>query len=297
MSKQPRTGKSATKRGSQRAGPQDSCRKFIGSLRSQKSLKRQYDLEDQIVKFEKLIAFEQGKLKDAEVNRLRQAKQVAGGQGLYMRALEDSIAELEQRKQKISAFRETVAGFRAEIEALQPSAAQKAERARKQAELTRLADERMEAVSSIDAAIHVLRQRLSIHAKLTEGMVKLAGEIDFSGGNFDSARFDALASALPVAMQGESGRWLIAFVGEEADRHPYKVRGESIVILAETLVAANIFRQGETGLVTEKQRAELDKEPPHALSTVEYEALHYAAKKPGEEIDTRNFPGNGILFP
>ena len=264
------------------------------SLRSQRSLKRQYELEDEIGKFQKLIGFEEKMIAAAEVNRTRQAKMVIGGQPIYQRNLTDSIAEIEQRKQKISAFQETIAALQSEIKGLQPTAAQAADRAHKQAELARLADERMEAVASIDAAIHVLRQRLNIYGKLTEAMVKLAGEIDFSGQNFDSTRFDTLAAGLPVAMQRESTRWLESFLGEEADRRACEIVRE-FQSFPETLAAAHYYRRGEKPLLTEKERVEMQKREPHGLSTIELEALGYSPRTRELQVDTRNFPGNGIL--
>ncbi len=264
------------------------------SLRSQRSLKRQYELEDEIGKFQKLIGFEEKMIAAAEVNRTRQAKMVIGGQPIYQRNLTDSIAEIEQRKQKISAFQETIAALQSEIKGLQPTATQAADRAHKQAELARLADERMEAVASIDAAIHVLRQRLNIYGKLTEAMVKLAGEIDFSGQNFDSTRFDTLAAGLPVAMQRESTRWRESFLGEEADRRACEIVRE-FQSFPETLAAAHYYRRGEKALLTEKERVEMQKQEPHGLSTIEFEALGYSPRTREPQADTRNFPGNGIL--
>lgn len=293
-------GRESRRRGASpkaKESPQGSSPKIIWSLRSQKSLKRQYELEGQIGKFEGLIAFEQGRLKDAEANRLRQAKMVADDQYVFMRNLEDTFADIDQRKKKISTYQELIAGRRAEIEASKPSPSQAAERARKQAELARLATERVTKDAWIDAMIEKLRAALASREELTAAMVTLATEIDFSGENFDSARFDALEAALPAAMQLESKRWLTWFFGEEADRCPYELRRGSIVTFAETLAAANIFRQGETPLLTEKQRAELDYVPPRPLTTVEFEALHYAPKKPGDEIDARSFPGNDMIFP
>lgn len=251
------------------------------SLRSQRSIERQFKLEDDIGKFQKLVGYEERRLADAEVNRTRQAKQVVNGQGAYQRNLEESIAEISQRKEKIKAFQEMIAGLQKEIQALQPSCSQAAERARKQVELARLAEERIGAAASIDAAIRVLRQRLSIHGELTEAMVKLAGEIDFSGQDFDSARFYELAASLPTAMQPESKRWLEWFLGIEKDRRECEIPRE-FQSFPETLAAAHYYRCGEKPLLTEKERKKAEHQDPRALTSVEFEALHYREKKPEE---------------
>jgi hypothetical protein len=266
------------------------------SLRSQKSLKSQHEIEEKIGKFENLIAGEEKSIKAAEINRTRQANLVAGGQYVYQVALSKSIEEIAERKGRIAAYREVASDLRAEMKALVPSPAQAAERAAKQAELAKLAKERIEAVESIDAAIRVLGQRLNVHAKLTAAMVKLAREIDFTGEDFDSPRFDNLALSLPTAMQAESRRWLEWFLGTEKDWRACEIRRE-VESFPETLAAAHYYRRGEKPLLTEKQRAVVEKENPRGLSTVEAERLYYSPQTPEAQIDTRNFPGNGILGP
>lgn len=251
------------------------------SGRSQRSIKRQFELEDQIGKFEKLIANEERGLANAEINRTRQAKMVIGGQGVYQHNLEESIAEIEQRKQKIKVYQEIIAGLQKEIQALQPSRSQASERARKQAKLALLAEERIGAVGSIDAAICVLKQRLDIHNKLTDAMVSLASEIDFSGQDFDLARFDNLAVSLPTAMQPESKRWLEWFLGMEKDRRECEIRRDP-ELFPETLAAAHCYRCGEKPLLTETERRKTEKPEPHVLTTNEFEAQCYNPKKPEE---------------
>ena len=273
-------GKKTQATGSRQRGEKPAL-EFIGSLRSQRSIKRQFDLENEIGRFQKLIGFEEQRLVEAKANRMRQARQVAGGQPVYQRNLEDSIAEIELRNQKIKVYQETIADLQKEIDGLQPSHSQAAERAGKQAELARLAEERVGVAESIDAEICVLRGRLSLHAKLTGTMVNLAAEIDFSGQDFDSARFDNLAVSLPSAMQAESWRWLEWFLGMEKDRRECEIPRE-IQSLPETLAAAHYYRRGEKPLLTEKERAEAERQDPHFLTPTEFEALHYGQKKPEE---------------
>jgi hypothetical protein len=263
------------------------------SLRSQRSLKRQYKLEDEIGKFENLIGYEERNLKAAEENRLRQAKLVAGGQPIYTRNLEDSLEEISQRKQKILAYQETIAGFRLEIEGLQPTASQAAERARKQAQLSRIATKRMKGDARIDAATGQLKELLMGRARLTATMLKLASEIDFAGdGEFDSRRFDSLLMSLPGKMQPESARWLTWFWGEETDRRPSEVR-RTIQSFPETLASPHYYREGEEPLLTEKQRAEMYADRPGVLSPGEVDALVNPPKQP--EVDIREIMPYGLI--
>ncbi len=251
------------------------------SLRSQRSIKRQFELEDEIAKFQKLIIYEEGRLAEAQVNRTRQAQLVVNGQLIYQRNLEDSILEIEQRKQKIKAYQEVTTCLQKEVEGLQPTRSQAGERAGKQAELARLAEERIEAVVSVDAAIYALRERLNIYAEVTRAMMKLAGEIDFNGEDFDSTRFGRLAVSLPMTMQAESRRWLEWFLGMEKDRHECKILHE-FQSFPETLAAAHYYRRGEKPLLTENERKEAQAQEPRLLTPMEFEALHYGPKKPDD---------------
>ena len=112
-------------------------------------------------------------------------------------------------------------------------------------------------------------------------MVNLAGEIDFSGSNFDSARFDKLAVSLPTAMQPESWRWCQWFLGTENDRRECEIRRE-FESFPETLAAAHYYRCGEKPLLTEKERKEAEHEDSRPLSLEEFAALHYGPKQPEE---------------
>ena len=130
------------------------------SPRSQRSIEKQFKLENDIGKFQKLIGFEERKLAEAEVNRTRQTRMVVDGQPIYQRNLEESIAEIEQRKQKIKAFQETIAVLQKEIDRLQPSRSQASERAHMQEEMARLATDRAKEDGQIDAAIKQLQELL-----------------------------------------------------------------------------------------------------------------------------------------
>jgi hypothetical protein len=263
------------------------------SPRSQRSVKREYELEKEIGKFQALIQFEVNRLQVAETNRLRQAKLVSGGQHFYMAALEDSLKEITERKGKIASFEETISGLRREIEALQPTAPQAAERRRKQSELAALTESRKRGDELIDLAIEQLRGLLIDRVKLTQKMLQLASEIDFTGdGDFDSARFNRLLSSLPSAMRRDSAQWVEWFLGREQGRSACEIREETQTF-PETLAAAHFYRCGERPLLTEKQQAVLNTEKPHVLTSWEIEQQ---VMKPKEtEPDSRYFPGSGIL--
>lgn len=252
------------------------------SPHSQRSIKRQCELEDEIAEFEKLVTYEERRLAEADQSRTRQARLVTTGQPIYTRNLNDSLAEIEQRKGKILTFKETIAGLRKEIESLQLSPSQAAERAGRQAELARLATSRMMDDAGIDAAIEKLLGLLAARAELTARMVKLAGEIDFSGNDFDTARFDALAAALPGAMQLESRRWVKWFLGSEEDGLPCRIR-RKFESFPETLAAAHYYRKDEEVLLTKAQREKVEAEDPRPLTTMDVEALYNSPKKPEPE--------------
>jgi hypothetical protein len=257
-------------------------------------LQRQIGLEERAEKIEANIGFEERQLQAAEQNRDRQARLVAEGQGVYQKALTDSLAEVQQREQKISAFKSLLIQVRSEIRALQPTPAQMRVRTRNQDRLAALAEQRVKLGASIDKQLCELRKVLEERAQLTSVMLNLASEIDFAvQGDFDSARFDVLAASLPDGTQQQSKQWLEWFLGKDGDRRPCEIR-ERIQIFPETLAAAHCYRSGETVLLAEEQCAEVERERPHPLTPSEFLAQ---CEGPKQMIgpEPKDMPGSGLV--
>jgi hypothetical protein len=290
----PRRAKAATEVAAGSA-PAQKARAESWSPRSQRSLHAQYDLEQRIEKFRNLIGFEERMLAKAEENRIRQARQVADGQRIYERNLEETLKEIEGRKAKVAAYRDVLAGLRKEVEALQPSHSEAADRLRKQRELAGLARSRVAQDCLIDSAVQHLLGLLAARAEVTGAMLTLAREIDFSiTGDFDSARFDRLAASLPDRVQAETKRWLDWFFGEEREKRPCEITRE-LEVFPETLAAANFYRKGERPLLTEQQRVQAEREEPRPLTPAETEELVKPKREPEPEYSVAQLPGGGLV--
>jgi predicted nucleic acid-binding Zn-ribbon protein len=266
------------------------------SARSQRSLKRQHELECEKRQYEKLKSGAERKLAEAETNRTRQAKQVAGGQGVFQAALRASFAEIDENKNLIAAYEEQISDLEAQIKSLQPSPAQSAERAAKQSELARLAQERVGLAGSVDSAIRSLRDGLESYRELTATMLSLAREIDFEvTGGFDLGRFESLLHSLPSGMESESRRWFQWFTGTD-ERSSCTIEHETDTF-PETLAAPNFFVRGEDALLNESERKTASYAPPRGMTPAEF--LEYGRQmggktEPHSSEPARNFVIRGL---
>lgn len=250
----------------------------IQEQRSQRVVKLEFDKLKESANLEKLIRAEETRLKAAEGNRDRQARLVCGGQFIFERNLQDSVNEIALRKAKLTSLENYVGEVRREIDGLRLTTAQARERAKKKAELGRLAGRRFDHDALIDAAIEQVRGLLDGRHKLTAQMIGLAKELDFSGDNFDGARFDDLLRLLPKTVQTESRSWLAYFLGQANDRRLFVITHE-LEIFPETLDSCMVFRRGERALLTEDQRKIAAYDPPAALGPVEMQRLMAAQGK------------------
>lgn len=256
------------------------------SPRSQRSLKQQFGLEDEIGKLGNLIGQEEKRVREGEVNRTRQLGLVTGGQYIYQRNLSATLLEVEDAKRKISAYQQRISVLESEIKGLQPSASQAAERRRKQTQLARLATLREQQDAAIDSAIEGLRELLEARGARTRAMLELANEIDFEvTDSFDSERFERLLASLPGPMRPDSERWRVWFLGREPDRRPVEIT-HAIQTFPETLVAAGYYRRGDQALLTKKQQDESCASEPRQLTPWEVEALIQPPTKPDPLIAT-----------
>lgn len=269
------------------------------SKRSQRSLKAEFDKEQEIKKFEGLVAFEERLL--AEANKKKAVYSHNASLQNYQAhiTLSECLREVVDRTAKIGCFKENIAGLQKEIAAMAPTPMEAAARLRTQKELARKAGERVEAVISIDAAIRTLRERLRIHAGLTREMLDLAGKIDLTVANdFDSARFERLTDSLPGALQPASAAWLQWFLGIEPDAAPCAIKAESQTF-PETLAVANFFKSGEVAQLNPKQKQQAEYEPPRALLPGEAEeAMRRNSHQTPLSVEAmQKIPGVGILGP
>ena len=264
------------------------------SPRSQRSYRRQHELEEKLANLRAMIVGEERKLATAKENRDRYGRMVVNPKHLYERQLDDSLREIADRKSKIQVYNGIFAEVQTEIESFEPMPTRVAERAHKQRELACLTRLRVTHDGRIDEAIVGLRKLLVARAELTASIVRLAAEIDFERTDFDGERFAALLAVLPTAMQPESARWRLSFLGAEPDRRPCEIR-RAIQIFPETLPAAHFYRRGEIASLTEAQRAEASAEERREFSAWELDqSVQSSTKEPS--IDARTMPGSGILY-
>lgn len=267
----------------------------IWSRRSQASLRKEYGLREERRKFEALISGEDRRIGELEKDRERQARLVASGQNIYHAALTATLGELCQRREKVKAYRDTLAQINKELAGLEPTPKEAAARAQRQAEIARLARQRVKDDGGIDNAIDHLRKLLKDRAETTRRMVVLAREVEFTGHDFDEARFDNLLRSLPAALRPESLRWLEWFTGANAGRSQVIIR-KATFELPETLACPGFFVEGDTALLTDSERAKAEYEPPRPMTPMEAERL-YSNPKPKDGIEPKFMPGSGILGP
>ena len=271
----------------------------IWSPRSQKSMLRQLELEAAQKKCRNQIAFGEKRIAQQKEVAERQTATVAEGSSHAIRqALNQTLADIEERGREVLAFRKREAKLQAEIRALALTPAQAAQRAKLQSALAAQVIERFAKDEAIDTLLAKLRKALQERAALTAKIVQTALTLDFAAiSDFDAARFAALLDSLPAELASHSHEWVNWFLGQEGKREPHTI-GSKAAILAETLASANVFRPGECAFLTQEEAVKLPSdEPPKPLpGPVEMETQAGNILSPTEhqpaEVDT--FPVTGF---
>ena len=257
---------------------------FIGSLRSQASIKVQWRLESDLKTAKAQVGLWERKLKEAQDGVLRQTAQVSAGQGRSHSILESYVQDVSKAEQMLTAFKTQVASLQAQIDALMPDAAKAAERAEQQNILAGRVLARLELDRKLDAALETVRGILERRKQMTSEMREAAIALEFDRtANLDDGRFDALLRSLPSDMARESQKFVTWFLGQEDERTPCTIQGGQAV-LPETLASHNAFCSGDSVKLTKAEEAEIKR------SIDARYALDYP-QPPREETEMRRLLG------
>ncbi|HMD85145.1 MAG TPA: hypothetical protein VKO18_10650 [Terriglobia bacterium] len=230
---------------------------FHGSLRSQASIKKEWQLKSLLKTCKAQIGLWERKLEPARQGITRNTLQISSGQGMAHSTLQRYVAEVEEAKRMIASFQEQAVALQKQIEALQPDAVKASERAEGQKALAIQVLARLEMDRKLDAALEAVWGILYSRAALTSNIHEGAMALEFhSALNLDDRRFDALLHALPQDMAHESEKWVTWFLGREDERRPCAIHGGEAV-LPETLFSHNAFQSGDCPNLTEAEDAEI----------------------------------------
>jgi hypothetical protein len=227
--------------------------KFIGSLRSQKSITEQWRLERSLKTAKGNISLWERNLATAQQGVTRNSAQISAGQGYAHSVLEGYIEKVANAKQMIAAFEDQAVSLQKEIDALLPDAEKAAERAERQRVLAGQARARLVLDRELDSSLEAVRAILFERAALTRKMRDGAVSLEFDRNvNLDDGRFDALLGMLPREMAAESAKHVQWLLGEEDGRRPCTVRSD-YVVFGETLRCNNAFRYDDCANLTKKE--------------------------------------------
>lgn len=230
---------------------------FIGSLRSQASIKVQWRLESDLKTAKAQAGLWERKLKEAQEGVTRQTAQVSAGQGRSHSILESYVQDVSKAEQMVAAFKSQLASLQAQIDALVPDAAKAAERADRQRSLRIRVLVRLELDRKLDAALETVRRILEERKAVTSNMHEAVVALDFDRDvKLDDERFEALQRTLPSDIARESQKWVAWFLGQEEGRMPCTICGGQAV-LPETLASHNAFRSGDRVKLTKGEEVEI----------------------------------------
>jgi hypothetical protein len=251
-------GKNRKEKSRQRAeAPQVSGPEFVGSLRSQRSIKEQWRLEFQLKTCKANIGLQEGNLAKAQAGVKRQTEQLSQGNGAAHSILESYIQDVAKAELTISSFKAQAVSFQSQLDALMPDAVKAAERAEGQNILVGQVLGRLELDRRLDAALETVLQILEYRKKMTSEMREDAVSLEFDCNvNLDDQRFDALLRTLPQGMAQESEKWVAWFLGREGGRTPCHL-SYCPVVLPETLASCNAFKPGDRPNLTKGEEAEI----------------------------------------
>jgi hypothetical protein len=263
---------------------------------SQRSRLKLFELEAEREKVRSVIGFAEKRIAEGKKRQQTQVKTVIGGTFAINAALSRTLADIEDREREIRAYQEHDAGLEAEISALEnPPAAQLAERTKRQHNLAQLVRKRLEVDVLVDGLVQALKPVLDGRAAITARILEAAAQLDFSPDvDFDAARFAALAQALPAELTITSEKWVGAFLGEDLDRKPYTI-GSVTAVLPETLASANVFRPGETAMLTAEQAAKLPSESTRKGLPTPQEMEESVRSVDGKPTEDDSFPVSGFI--
>jgi len=233
--------------------------KFIGSLRSQKSIREQWRLERSLKSARGNISLWERNLATAEAGVARNTAQISAGQGYAHTVLQDYIEKVSNAKQMIAAFEDQAVSLQREIDSLLPDAVKAAERAEAQNVLAGQVRARLALDRELDSLLEAVRAILFERAALTGKMRDVAVSLEFDRDvNLDDRSFDALLEMLPRGMGAESAKHVQWLLGEEDGRRPCTIRND-FVVLDETLRCNNAFRYDDCANLTREEELRIER--------------------------------------
>jgi hypothetical protein len=233
--------------------------KFHGSLRSQLSIKKEWQLKSALKSCKAQISLWESKLQKAREGVARNTRQISVGQGAAHGPLQSYVSDAAQAERMIASFKEQAANFQKEIEALQPDADKALERATAQRAVASLVLARLEIDRKLDNALEGIRKILESRAVSTATIRERIAALDFdSSVNLDEQRFQNLFGALPQGLARESEEWATWFLGREKGRSPYQIHYHDVT-LPETLYSHNAFQPGDCPNLTSAEIAEVER--------------------------------------
>jgi hypothetical protein len=240
------------------------------SERSKASLKKQYQLEQKIKKFESSIAAERQSLKKLEADRARQTNLVDGGKNVYRRNLADTLASIEDAKKLIACYEREIENVKAQVADLQPTPETALHRQAVQTVIAQLAGEVVQRTQELDGSIARVKRQLQSIIAVQQSMQALAKDIDLQvKDSFGEHDFQTLLYSMPSEMSPARERWLHWLLGIEP-RSELRI-GKETAEFHETLASAHFYRHGEIALLNEQDYKTATYEAPRLPSPLEVE--------------------------
>lgn len=233
------------------------------SVSSRKAEDKQSDLKGREARAETELARLRGNLEQAKSDERRYAEIQASGQFLHPANLETVSMVIVSLERQIKAVEGTIAGIKAEIVALQPSAAQAAEQ---QAKLTATAKQGRALVwkvAEVDRIISDARKALKECLGITHSMRKNleACDFDLAGDRLNEEQFKSLLASLPTDLESVSKQWLADFLGEpEPGMKPCRVTAE-VLFRRENLTHNGVCHAGDVIYLTREEAEDLMQGP------------------------------------
>jgi hypothetical protein len=233
------------------------------SVRSQRAELRLARLEEKVEQCKAFVSQSEktvGELKLRKDYQLEHTFEPGGGGGAL---LPHAFSSLRDEETRLATYRELLGKFTSEIEALKnPSAEQAEDRLRQQSILGKLVVDRLEKDREAERAVETLLRILHERSEMTDAMVQVAAEIDFTieEDGLDERRFKVLLDSLPTDLAAASEKWVSWFLGSRQAAKEYRVH-DKVISVAETLASANVFCVGEVVNLTQAEADSLLSKP------------------------------------
>jgi hypothetical protein len=276
----------------------------VCSPRSQRSLIAEDNLRRDLGKIDDLIGLTQRQIAELEKAKARQMGMLAKVRGVDQVYLSHLLADLEDKRRKLAAYKEQRAFDENTITQLAPTPASITERAERQQYLAGLAIERLGKDTRVNDLISSLRKALRERAELTATMKESAATLDFTSKDdfLDAQRFDELLALLPEGLLARSERWAGWFLGKQKDAKSYIVR-DRLLVIPESLATHGIYRFGDRVELREEEAQEFlrkdrpapernepwHKAPPSIMTIEDWEAATVAAAERGITVQNVMF--------